>query len=216
VILASIWRNSADYIDRYAAQVKALREHTPVTVIAVEGDSTDDTYEMLKGGPDILLKAEHGGPLFPSTVHPLRWRQLAAAGNVALCAAYRLIHSDPQPLCYVESDLIWDAETMMVLADDLARVPAVAPMSMQGGRFYDIWGHSKNGKRFSAHPPYCDDYDPDNLFPIDTAGSCFMVRAELVEHLQFSHIDCIHGIGRSIREASRTLYLDPTVAVYHP
>jgi hypothetical protein len=216
MILASIFRDSAAYVDRYVDQIKALREYQPVTVIAVEGDSSDDTYDRLRATDFHVLKAEHGGPKFGSVAHPLRWRQIAVAGSACLAAAMRLVRDDPQPFCYVESDLIWGPGVVQQLLGDLARVPAVAPLSMQRGRFYDIWGYTLNDRMFRPYPPYHDDIDMLGLSRIDTCGSMFVTRAECVDVLEFSAVDCPRGIGRSLYANGYSLWLDPTVRVEHP
>lgn len=221
MIIASVFRDSAEYLERYVTQIKELREHLDVYVIAVEGDSTDDTWAMLRDTDFYVLKCEHGGPKYGSIDYPTRWRQIAAACQVAMIAATRLTEPD-DPFCYVESDLIWEPETMLTLATDLERVPAVAPMSMirqqdDGSlRFYDDWGYRKNGVQFSRHEPYFDGWNPGELTPIDSSGSCFATLGHYLPGLDFSPTSCIRGIGESLRDNGYQLYLDPTVAVYHP
>lgn len=215
MILLSVFRDSSSYLDRYISQVKSLREYHTVHVIAVEGDSSDDTYERLQATDFEVLKAEHGGPVFESRDIALRWRQLAAACNIGLTAAVREVLNEP--FIYVESDLIWDARTIRGLLGHLQKVPAVAPMSMILGEalFYDVWGHTRNGEKFRHRPPYFPGLTRE-LTPIDTAGSCFVCRPDVVKYLEFSAFDCIRGIGRSMRQAGFQLWLDPTLAVHHP
>lgn len=215
MILASVFRDSAEYLERYVNQVKALREEMPVYVVAVEGDSTDDTWAMLQDTDFYVLKCEHGGPKFGSIDHPTRWRQIASACQVAMIAATRLCEPD-DVFGYIESDLIWEPETLVTLVDDLSRVPAVAPMSMVGDRFYDSWGHRKDGVEFRGSAPFFDGWDPEALTPIDSAGSCFVTRGHYLQFLNFSPVDCIRGIGQSLRDNGYQLYLDPTVKVEHP
>lgn len=219
MIVASVFRNSTGYVDRYCAQVEALRAHTDVTVIAVEGDSDDETYKMLCDTDFFVFKAEHGGPMFPSIDDPRRWRQLAAVCNIAMIAATRLAAPD-DVVCYVESDLIWAPETLLTLAEDLTRVPAVAPMSMivEDGeeRFYDGYGYRRNGRCFDYQAPYCDDWDSEALIPIDSSGSCFVTLGQYLPVINFSPVTCILAVGESLRENGIQLYLDPTVAVHHP
>jgi hypothetical protein len=223
IVIGSVFRDSTSYLPRYFEQVKDFAEkvNEPVKVIAAEGDSTDSTWSNLRHhrGLDVtVLKVEHGGPKFGSQVHPLRWRQLSVPCNAVVCAAQRVVGPGDR-FVYVESDLIWDTTLMCGIVDDLDEVCAVAPMSMIDGmaRFYDIWGYTKDGKRFNSHPPYFPGYDPNSgLVPIDTCGSCFGVTAQMVPHIAFSHKDCIRGVGRSLWESGYGLFLDPTLAVYHP
>lgn len=219
--LVSIFRDSAGYVERYREQVKSLREYMPVDVIAVEGDSTDDTFDLLKHTDYKVLKVEHGGPMYPSAINPLRWRQLAAVCNVALTAAVRELHPD-EPLVYVESDLIWSAETIAKLIGHLSMYPAVAPMSMCGprwhhhDRFYDTWGYTKNWVPFRAYPPYFDGWSETMMHDITSAGSCIGMSFTAAQCAHFSPHDCIRGIGRTISEAGFNLWLDPILKVVHP
>ena len=223
ILLASCFRDSAGYVERHRDQVERLRKiaDVPVFVIAVEGDSWDDTYDRLKETEHIdeVLKVEHGGQKFGSVVHPLRWRQLAVCGNVALCAAVRQFEPG-DVFVYIESDLVWEPETILGLIErlKLPTVHAVAPMSMalDSSRFYDIWGHVQSNERpFHAHPPYYDGWHPAarDLVAIESAGSCFVVDERALKVIQFSHVDCIRGIGRSLMENGMQLWLDPTMTV---
>lgn len=215
MILASVFRDSESYLDRYVAQVEALREEMPVYVVAVEGDSDDNTWKALQDTDFYSLKVEHGGPRFGSIDQPVRWRQIAAACQVSMIAATRLCEPN-DTFCYIESDLLWEPETMVRLVDDLIRVPAVAPLSMKDGQFYDIWGYRAQEEPFRAMMPFFPGYDPDALNPIDSSGSCFATLGHYLPMLNFSPTTCIRGIGQSLRDNGYQLYLDPTVAVHHP
>jgi hypothetical protein len=217
MILASIFRNSGRYVDRYVNQVKALRDHADVTVIVGEGDSVDNTYDRLLDTDFTVLKVEHGGPSFRSRDNVLRWRHLAAVCNVVWAAAVRE-HGD-EPVVWVESDIIWDASTIVALVHDLRTVPAVAAMSYRyedPSEFYDIWGHVKDGTPFTRYPPYHAEISHQNLCEIDSAGSCFAIRADAVSAVEFAAADCVRGVGRSLRAAGFSLWLDPQLAVSHP
>jgi len=224
ILLASCFRDSTSYLERHRDQVERLRKlaQEPVYVIAVEGDSYDDTYERLKEMEytDEVLKCEHGGQKYGSVVHPLRWRQLAACGNVAVCAAVRV--SEPgDRFVYVESDLVWEPETILQMTEAVGwSYHAVAPMSMcqTEARFYDIWAFVKNGRPFHAHPPYYDGWHAaaHDLVPIETAGSCFVVDSETLPQIQFSYTECIKGIGQTLTAHGKHLWLDPTATVWHP
>lgn len=217
--IGSIFRDSEAYVARYSEQVVRIREAFPgpVHVIAAEGDSIDNTYELLCKDPEIdtVLKVEHGGARFSSVVHPQRWRQLSVPGNAVLAAANRIggIH------LYVESDLLISAYTACALVSNLNdEIHAVVPMSMQKGRFYDCWGHVKDGRMFSPHRPFYSGWSPEDteLVPLESAGSCFVLSPDALRCAEFSAIDCIRGIGRSIAAYGYQLWLDPQLRVEHP
>lgn len=222
VVLVTVMRDSEEYVERFWYQATQIEG---VHVVIVEGDSSDRTWELMNlkrdqwarvPGPEFtLLKAEHGGPRFGSVDDPLRWRQLGAVCEVALTAGVRLAAGNV-PLIYVESDLVWDGRTMERLAMGAVVWDAVAPMSMHQGRFYDVWGHVKDGAGFRFHAPYFPGWNPDAMHAIDSAGSCFALSPRAQQYAHFSPIDCIRGIGRSLRENGVQLWLDPHTFVEHP
>lgn len=224
LILASVFRDAEDYIPRYVEQVAALARELPLHVVCVEGDSTDDTEDLLPksladaGIDATVLTVEHGGPKFPSIDNPWRWRQLGLVCNVALTAAVRLLTtSGEQTVTYVESDLIWDTPTMLQLDAHAHRFPAVAPLSLIGdtNQFYDSWAYIKDGQQFGRHLPYHPNVH-DMMVTIDSAGSCIAMSSTAARAAEFSLQDCIRGVGRSIYAAGLSLWLDPSLAVRHP
>ena len=148
-MLASIFRDSAAYVDRYFAQVDALRQHIPVTLYLAEGDSTDGTWVVLNErttDDDYLFQIAHGGPKFGSVNNPQRWKQIAYVCN-------GLLDSIPQQgnLIYVESDLIWEPETMLTLLGDRRDLGIHSEMFSDG--VIDLVERGViNGARKTLHP----------------------------------------------------------------
>lgn len=218
MILSSIFRDAEHYVERYAAQVDDLRRHVDVEVVIAEGDSGDRTWDALHDAlPDAtILKVDHGGPRYGHVDVEARWRQIAFVDNAVM---REVATRPPAPFIYVESDLIWDATTMTTLLHDLDLVPSVAPLSLWSDppdRYWDTWGHvGVDGVPFTHEPPY-HPCTAEHLPEIRSAGSCFAVRPGLARLVRFSPVDCIRGVGRSIRDGGGSLHLDPTVAVRHP
>jgi len=210
-----------EYHDRYFDQIDKLEATIgePVQLCIAEGDSQDGSYPDLMQRTidrpwDKLLKVDHGGRHFGSVDHPQRWAQVAVVCNAVMDAA-----ALDGPMIYVESDLIWEPATMIQLLEDLAIVPAVAPMSMKDGRFYDTFGHrGLDGERFYSQPPYHRCLDSDRpLVAIGSAGSCIVMREEVARVARFGENDCVVGLGREIRlHAEASLWLDRRVEVVHP
>lgn len=223
MILVSIFRDAENYVERYMEQCERLRgllaeADIPLRRVMVEGDSTDHTWKVLEEAVqpgDILLKCEHGGPTFPSKNLPMRWRQIALASNVAITAAVR-DNYNREPVVWMESDLIWEPEVVTHLLGLLHTYPAVAPMCMQGARFYDIWGYVKDDRFFSPWPPYHPGINTDRMVTIQSAGSCLAMTADAAQFVEFSSEDCIRGVGRSLYANGHSLWLDPTITVRHP
>jgi hypothetical protein len=107
---------------------------------------------------------------------------------------------------------------MLALLEDLEQVPAAAPMSMhQAGFFYDTWGHRAAGGRFLSTPPYhpgLATLPAGNLFKLDSAGSCKVMRGEVAKRCRFSEEDAM--LGHDIYAKGFSLWLDPALKVVHP
>ena len=223
VALGSIFRNSTPYLDRYFGLVGELQElldrkRVGLTLLLVEGDSTDNTWNELARRMEssfdgMLIKRSHHGPMWGSVDVPERWKALAWCCNGVMDMV-----TDEDALIYVESDLLWKPETMIDLLGHLYEgYHAVAPMSMHSsGRFYDIWGHVKNGKQFEFDPPYHPDLDGTRMVEVDSAGSCVVMQGRVARVSRFGSTDCIRGLGRSIRANGFSLWLDTNSFVVHP
>lgn len=215
VVIASMFRDSIDYLDRYFDQVQELDQMIPVRLCIAEGDSKDNTYNELDARMqpgDQLLKVDHGGPRFGSVDLVDRWQLLAYVCNTIM------EHVPPdEPLIYVESDLVWDPSTMLCLLDDLDSCPAVAPLSMKEDWFYDVYGHrgldgAPFKKTYPYHPDLLGKTEPVEIF---SAGSCIAMRPEVAEKARFGDTDCVVGLGRSIRDNGFSIWVDPLLQVTH-
>jgi hypothetical protein len=160
-----------------------------------------------------LYQIAHGGRKFGSVDHPQRWNQIATVWNTLLDK----LPDDGAPMILVEADLIWDAETMMALLEDLELwhpdISAVAPQSLQQGRFYDTWGYRHiDGGYFGSMPvaPKAD------LIQISSAGSCIAMKPEVYRNCRFGENDGIVGFWRDAHYKGFSLYLDPNLKVEHP
>jgi hypothetical protein len=226
VVLGSIFRNSTGYLSRYFSQVAGLAallhsSGSPMRLLWVEGDSTDGTWDALRemageAPPEVeLIKCDHGGPLFGSVDNAERWRNISRVCNALLDC----VRESDEALIYVESDLIWEPATMLRLLDHLEHVPAVAPMCywQPTAQFYDVWGHrGRDGQRFSPHPPYHPSIAQGALTPIQSAGSCLVMRGNVARTCRFAPPDeGIVGFGKQI-SSRYGLWLDSSQRVIHP
>jgi len=227
VTLLSCFRNAENYLNRYFNQVAELfadmsRYDHDMRLIWGEGDSTDTTLEQLRVFQSLLphrieiVDCSHGGPEYGSVVNTDRFRQLAFVGD----CMWAYIPEDADAVVYVESDLIWEPETLLTLIKRLQDYPAISPMvylRRQGfgqNAFYDVWAGRKDGKHFSHYPPYCDGFDPDKPFQVDSMGSCMAMRGELARGLTWND-EVFVGICKQIYAKGSAVYLDPTLGVYH-
>ena len=224
VTILSCFRQATHYLERYFEQMDDLQRllmgrGDSLHLLLGYGDSTDGTGaalwdECANRFNAHLLDVSHGGALYGSIEHPQRFRQLAFVGNRLLAH----VPMDADVVGIVESDLIWEANTMVRLLDDLEHVPCVSPMIMDGpNSFYDVFAHRRNGQRFTKTPPYHEDLDVESdLVELDSAGSVLFVQADLARKARFSDGEAIVGFCESIREQGGSIWLDTQASVQHP
>ena len=229
LILASMFRNAATYLDRYFAQAEAFRAIFPtLRLLLVEGDSTDGTRAELMARIDAwpasaeIVFRDHGGPAFGSVDSAQRWRQISYACN----GVWDNIPPDAAAVIYVEGDLYWTPDVMCTLLADAARFStypgaSISPMCFHRGTsiFYDIWGYRRNGHMFSQFPPYIPEYEPPaDLIRIDSCGSCWVMPGGLARLVRYDEtaLDGPLSFARSIWAAGGSMWLNPTVRVEHP
>lgn len=230
VTLCSSFRNASSFVGRYQRQAYALagmleERRDCLTCVWGEGDSTDDTLYLLQClAPAFnaeIIDVSHGGQTWGSVVHPDRFKQLAFVAN----RIWQRIPADADVVIWAESDLTWEASTILALIDDLEQVPCVAPMVMHktnpglyqgdGPFFYDVWGHRRNGMRFTNEPPYHADLN-GGLLEMDSVGSCVAMNAGLARHLTWPEEDCIVGLCRKAREYGASIWCNSGLAIFHP
>lgn len=225
LVVGSCFRNSASrgQLTTFFRQLDALRELCKtlgytVRLIAVEGDSSDDTRQQLWTHAEALpvhmtvVTREHGLPWFGSTEEPARFKALAYVGNGVM----ESVHESDDVLIYVESDLLWRAETIMQLVAQVRPgVDVIAPLVFAGMAFYDIWAFRKNGHRFGPFSPYHGEIDLNGVTQIDSAGSCLVMRAEVARTCRIPD-DCLVGFCREAWAHGFTVQVDARERIYHP
>lgn len=231
ITLCSAFRNGKEYMDIYFPQIRELNQALDgrgdtLYLVMGEGDSTDGTLIQMSDWLSTLyfedyidseiVDVSHGGPEFGSVADPERFKQLAYVwGRIWQC-----LPADSDVVLYVESDLIWDAGTMVKLIDHLAEYPAVSPAILlhRAGydelSWYDVWAFRINGQRFAHQPPYHPLYDPDKPFRVDSAGSVMAMRGELARRLKWD--DSVWpGVCSQIYALGDEIVCDPKLLVYH-
>jgi hypothetical protein len=226
LVIGGNFRNSCRYLDRYDRQFTELsqamtRRGVATWGVFAEGDHSDDTRAELYrrfGMRACIVPREHGGPDLGSVDTPQRWKM---SGWVSNGVMENMPHSmsDDDVFLWVESDLIWNTETMLALIDHTITYPCVAPMCWAGKNFYDTFGHRKDGVQFGPFPPYHEalkSVRPGELVQIDSAGSCFAMWGECARVARFSEVDSILGVGRTLYKHGYSFWLDPSLGVRHP
>jgi glycosyltransferase involved in cell wall biosynthesis len=223
IALGSIFRNSEHYVDRYAAQVEALRAAAPqheFRCVLAEGDSTDGTYEALKAHFNgSVFKREHGGPVFGSVESVVRFRQMSWVQDGVL----EKILPDDDVLIYVEADLIWQPETMIKLLEHLKKpgVDLVSPMCWYQNRNYDWWAfRGLDGVYLGPYPPFHISLlqeSPNGLYPLSSSGSCIAMLGNVARNCRFDPPQqAIVGFSWNATSKGYKIWLDPKLRVHHP
>lgn len=212
VVCMSMWMNDADrnLDDR---MTHLLSKSGIDRYIWVIGDSSDGTELRLREAaamfPDIEIIRNDTG--MEATDPDTRLRKLSLTVNAGLAA----IREDDTHLLLHESDLIspHDVAERFVAAD----VDAIAGWVSLGenGIFYDTYAYRAHGVKFNNEPPYHVVYRPDELFEVESFGSCWMVRTELIRGMQCERGGVI-DICAEIRKRGGRLWVDPRIPIVQP
>ena len=220
ILFGSIVRDGESYLPRYFEQLRSLTSDYEIGLAICEGDSTDNTLAVLSHAQVnetfnlYLYKYSHNGPKFGSVDNAERWFNIAKTWNYMLDNCNKFNEYDY--FCYMEADLIWNKETIDKLVEGMEEFDCVSPMSMLGENwFYDTWGYRSNGLNFAATYPY-HPYFNDCLryMPLDSAGSCILMKSEVAKNCRLSLKDAM--IGHDIIENGYSFVLDKTAIVNHP
>lgn len=229
IYLASSFRNAARYVERHVMQTALLSLKLSAMghrlhCVWGEGDSTDGTREALafaaygSGVRAKLVDVSHGGPEFGSVVDAQRFRQLAYVGN----KLWAEIPADADAVVWVESDLMWDASTLVALVEASEQAPVVAPMVLRRALgapplFYDTWAARKEGQHFRGRWPYHPALKRAHaeLVEMDSVGSCVALRKGVGVGLHWPEEDVIVGLCRQVRERGGSVWLHTGLAVWH-
>lgn len=245
IVLGSAFRNAAgDQITRWFDQCLRLRdslesdiarfllgidqgESVQFRLIAVEGDSIDNTREQIlnnshRFGLSLeLITCNHGKRVFGSTEEYDRLEALSKVGNAILSG----VKESSDILIYVESDLIWDAYTVICLIDKLGSGrDVVAPLIFAGDNFYDIFVYrGLDGERFSPFPPHHTSLIAPSsgaFWPhpveVSSVGSCLVMKSEVARKCKIRDNNALLGFCKDVRENGYHIFVDPTQRIYHP
>lgn len=231
ITLVSAFRNAAQRLDPYFAQVAALRAISPpmtVRVLAVVGDSQDDTEGRIKAWSDADLhgqtwwfRHDHGKPEHGSTEVTERLEALSGLLNASLDELHRYI-TPTDTVIWVEGDLYWDACTMIQLDRFLRRpeVDVIAPMVFAGEAFYDTWGfRTVDGRRWGPFFPW-GDHDQiaavHPLIPMGSVGSCVAMTGAVAQRVRVQNGNALVGWCQCAREHAYQIWCAKDLRVQHP
>jgi len=229
IAVCSAFRDAEEHIGRYFAAAGELRRSVATRgdrlyLVIGDGDSTDETPMLLRrhvaGFDATIADCAHGGRKFGSVVSAERFKNLAYVGN-------RMLENVPTDADYVvilDGDLIWTADTTLALVDRLADYPAVAPMILHRWpeyygdnepHFRDTWAFRRGRARFSNNSPFHRDLG-ESMLQLESAGGCLAMRAEYARQGRFTEGKVIVGLCEDIYAMGGSVWLDPSLTVWHP
>ncbi len=199
---------------------------------SVRASRDDSTTRYLEEGkqrralPITILHYSHGGPHFGSVDTPQRMAQLSKLGEFWL---HWVGQMDVDVAVYVESDLIWDARTILQLVERTGSrdFTVFAPLVFAGPHFYDVWGfRGLDGAQFGPTPPYhssladwveCGDRAPiEPLTEVSSVGSCVAFPRYAAADVPSMNGNAFVGWCEGLRTAGYRILVDPTLSVRHP
>jgi len=244
-ILSAFRSCSWDQVDRYFSQAQSLQSyviHDRIEVYAVEGDSVNNTTEMIRNsaqGHNVTVNISHHHHGYPN------WGSIESSERMgALTGVMKTLMASVDPsevdVCqYVESDLIWDRETIGKLIGHvkdsllvynpiklgLTFFDILSPLIMAGENFYDVWAfRDQDGNRFGPFPPFCKylagawdgNYMETDPLEVNSVGSCLAFRSELARNVIVEGEECLVSWCNSARKQGYKIAVDPTLIVRHP
>lgn len=220
VAVCTLFRNCVNDVLRTFRQREEWKQqlHSDLDIIHIclEGDSTDDTYEMLKQYQKnfnmVVLKEDTGKPHYPSHVIPDRLITLGRLSNIAL---ERAMQEDPDYILWLDSDAIVQKNYIDKLIANNKDV--VAPMFFfeNSTYFRDTWGYRAKGDLFTNGYPYCKSYRKKEAFEVDSVGLPLIHSKVIKAGARFGDEEIV-DLCRSIKSLGFKIYVDPTVIAMHP
>jgi hypothetical protein len=227
ICATSAFRNSTGYLARYFAQMGGLQRlldarGDTLYLVASEGDHADDTRVQVRRRAAefecTLISYDHCGADYGSVVNGERFAMLAKVWS----RIWAQIPDNADVVLFVESDLMWQATTMLALIDRLREYPAMAPMVLLNREdyppdtYYDVWGYRKDGLPFNHRPPFFYGWPPSEPVILDSAGSCIAMHGWLARQLTWPEADVVRGVCKQIHELGHGVWIDCRLEVFHP
>lgn len=215
------------YVEAYMNRLYALQSDLNYRYILVEGDSTDDTLEVLleyaeRDPAMTVLKCDTGLPRHGSVVNAERFEILAKVFNTGLDAV-DTVWSDYA--IFIPSDVLYEPDMISRLVsldkDLVAPYFWVREDYGQGAyeRFYDIWGfidQSSSNFPLERAEWYAANY-PSEPFRVNAVGGVILMKSIIIEAgCRYTSADVDHGLCWCASAKGFEVWADPTTKVYHP
>ena len=201
---------------------KLEQYHKDIVYIFIEGDSSDDTYEILQEWlrprkDYILKKIDREKPRFNKDKSLERTSYFAELRNMLIDLALSI--PEASEVLMIDANYGWKGDLISSLrgADADIAAPLVVMHKDQHGKylFYDTWAFRKNGVQFSHWHPYTKGLGHDPL-DIDSAGGGYLVKRRVLDAgVRYNgDRDCEHvGFCQAARDMGFTIKINPRVYI---
>ena len=222
VVMYSLWRDDMDRQIAKRARHLVSKTYPNMRWIWVVGDSVDGTAEFLGDmacrlhfdeGLDVTVFEHETGCL--DADHRSRLTRLSASCNVALDH----VEARDDYVVAHESDLISPPDLIeQFLATGKDCVAGTTWLTLPNGEvFYDVWGFRRDGKRFTNRAPYHACWRDNELFQVDSFGSCWMMPAAPVVNGMRCYTDaCRELCGKLARDYGAEFWCAPWIRIVQP
>lgn len=222
ITILSLWRNDSDrnLIARAEHLVSKREAYDNLRLVWSVGDCQDDTFEELadwvvQRGYQDWIRVLYRDTGISGIDTRSRLRRLSASVNEGL----RYINGSDYVALH-ESDLISPPDLIprFLAHAEAGRCPIAGwPILYYGPRplFYDIWAYRKDGQRFRNTPPYHPSINGDDLFTVDSFGSCWMARHDDMVGLRMCDQAVLDACNHW-RNLGRELWVDKTIVIEQP
>ena len=222
IAITSIIRNEEHNgnLNRFLDCCEKLEQyHKDIVYIFIEGDSSDDTYEILQEWlrprkDYILKKIDREKPRFNKDKSLERTSYFAELRNMLIDLVLAI--PDIVEVLMIDANYGWKGDLISSLRDINADI--VAPLAVMrkddNGKylFYDIWAFRKDGKQFSHYYPYTKNLGSDKPIKIDSAGGGYLIKRRVLDAgVRYNgDKDCEHvGFCRKARKKGFTIKINP-------
>lgn len=211
VVMLSFWRNDADRRLEDRARHLLAKTYPLLRWVWVVGDSDDVTANILRAlsGDANVQVIEH------TTGYTDRYMRLSTSANLGIDR----VQPDDDYVFIHESDLVSPPDVVERLLSH-GKMPIAAWPTITlpdfGKAFYDIWGFRKDGMLFSNLPPFHPAYLSQEVFEVDSVGSCWMFHAADARAGVRMGRGCAVEMCQRLRWRGRRIWVDPTTEVEQP